>query len=77
VQQSERHVNSAYGFFTGYSNGQGSLRKVASVDADARVFPLFVGWFGPDLAQRYSLFSISFYYQIRKFAEINRKIIKI
>jgi hypothetical protein len=46
VQQSERHVNSAYGFFTGYSNGQGSLRKVASVDADARVFPLFVAGLG-------------------------------
>jgi hypothetical protein len=38
VQRSERHVNSAEGFFTSYLKGQGPLRKAASAGVGACVF---------------------------------------
>jgi hypothetical protein len=36
---SVKHVNRVYGFFTGFSNSQGSLRKVVNVGAGAHVLP--------------------------------------
>jgi hypothetical protein len=58
VRMSEKHVNSVADFFTGFSNRQVSLRKVASVGVGARVSSVL----GPASAQHYSFFSFCFYH---------------
>jgi hypothetical protein len=39
VHMPVKRLNSAQGFFTGYSNRRGSLRKIASAGARVRVLP--------------------------------------
>jgi hypothetical protein len=56
MQRSVKQMNSVQGPFTGFSKGQGSLRKVVSTGA----FPPFAGWFGPELAQYYSFIFLFF-----------------
>jgi hypothetical protein len=43
MRLSVRHRNNVQGLFTGYSNGQGPLRKIKRAGADVGAFCLSVG----------------------------------
>jgi hypothetical protein len=72
MRNCQRHIETVCGFFTGYSNSPGPLRKITSTGA--RAFRLVVGWFQPITVYH---FPFSFSSRLREFIENSRKMIKI